>query len=100
MKLERVGRNGGGRNGGRAGPRVLISLFLFDFLVPDFGYLRYGLLGRGKTYKTLGKNSSRAKYRSCCCLKSKVAHKCEIPEFRPPHPKKKPIKKTLDFQFL
>ena len=31
MKLEHAGRNGGGRNGGRTGPRVLISLFLFDF---------------------------------------------------------------------
>ena len=55
MKLEHAGRNGGGRNGGRAGRRVLFSLFLFDFfLVPDLGYLRYGLLRRGKTYKALG----------------------------------------------
>ena len=73
MKSEHAGRNGGGRNGGgRARVFWFHGSFLI-FLVPDLGYLRYGLLGRGKTYKTLGKD---------CCLKSKVAHKREIPEFR------------------
>ena len=55
MKLEHAGRNGGGRNGGgRARVFWFHGSFLI-FLVPDLGYLRYGLLGRGKTYKTLGK---------------------------------------------
>jgi hypothetical protein len=60
MKSEHAGRNGGGRNGGgRARVFWFHGSFLI-FLVPDLGYLRYGPLGRGKTYKTLGKYNWRA----------------------------------------
>ncbi len=58
MKLEHAERHGGRRNGGRAGPRDLISLLVFVFLIPDLGYLRYGPLGRNETYESLKKSSA------------------------------------------